>query len=57
MGVSDEWVEAEEDLAERYTRNLAASMRQIKDAAILPHWGALDEIYEEDFPNPEEETK
>lgn len=57
MGVNDGWVEAEEDLAERYTRNLAASMRQLKDAAILSNWGALDELYEQDFPNPEEETK
>ena len=52
--MNDGWVEAEEDLAERYTRNLAVSIRQLKDAAILSNWGALDEIYEREFPEPEE---
>lgn len=44
-------------LAMRYTKQLAASMQKTMDAAIVNNWGALDELYEQDFPNPEEETK
>ena len=55
MGVSDE--DPYDALSRQHAKNLAASMRQLKDAAILSNWGALDELYEQDFPNPEEETK
>lgn len=50
--------DAEEDLAKKYTRQLAASMQQLRDAAVLTIWGALDELYETvEPPTDEEEIK
>lgn len=44
MGVNDGWVEGEEEIIK--------ALRQIWDLEPLPK-----EIYEEDFPNQEEEIK
>ena len=47
-------------LTMRYAKQLAESMQRTMDTAIVNSWGALDdldEIYEQDFPEPEEEIK
>lgn len=62
--MSDEWVEAEDDLADNYARKLAESMRKTKDGIVIKAlrglWGMADppDLYEEDFPRPDiEDTK
>jgi len=57
MGMSD----AEENVAKKYTKNLAASMRQLKDGIALralQSWADQDELYETvGPPTDKEETK
>ena len=51
----------EEDLAKKYTKNLAASMRQLRDGVALRainSWADQDELYETvEPPTDKEETK
>ena len=51
----------EEDLAKKYTKNLAASMRQLRDGIALRainSWADQDELYETvEPPTDEEEIK
>jgi hypothetical protein len=53
--------DAEEDLAKKYTRQLAASMQQLRDGIALralQSWADQDELYETvEPPTDEEEIK